>query len=561
MTEKLETSKVNVMFLDNCLEDWQAINWRDVQDRVRQLRQRIYRASEKGDMQGVRSLQRLMIRSTANMLWSIHQVTVCNQGKQTPGVDGYIAITDQERLELHKRLKRYTPQDVRPAKRVHIPKANSQKLRPLGIPTIVDRCQQTIVKNALEPYWEAKFHGNSYGFRPGRSTHDAIKRIYLTVKGVGKRGWILDADIEGAFDNITHQHIIESIDKFPGKEWIESWLRSGIIEGGKYIATTKGTPQGGAISPLLLNITLHGLEEILNVTYNKDGKTSIDSPYTMVIYADDFVVMAETKEECQQAMEKINNWLSERGLRLSKEKTQIKHIEEGIDFLGVNIRRRKRKGKKCGQVTLITPSKKAKQRFRDELRVRWKEMVSKPFPYAIRNLNQQIIGWGNYYRHYASKRTFTDLDHWMWQRQKQYVRRRHPKKPWKWKYGRYWGKVLGRKDKWVFMDPQTGQFLHKLSWIPIERHTMVKGRNSPDSPNEKEYWKKRQANKKLQRTKSRIKLWNRQEGTCPICQTGLDNGEELHVHHIQPRKEGGSDRWETYVCCMQHAIDRYTENN
>jgi RNA-directed DNA polymerase len=552
MTEKVQAlNKVTGMFLNNCLEDWKSINWKEVQGRVRQLRQRIYRASEEGEMKKVRSLQRLMMRSTANILWSIHQVTVCNQGKHTPGVDGYTAITNQERLELYKRLMTYNPRDVRPVKRVHIPKAHSQKLRPLGIPTILDRCQQTIVKNALEPYWESKFERSSYGFRLGRSTHDAIERIYITAKGKGKRSWVLDADIEGAFDNITHQHIRQSISKFPGIKWIESWLKSGIIEKGQYIATPKGTPQGGAISPLLLNITLHGIEKVLNVRYDKRGQITRNSPYTVVVYADDFVVLAETKEECQEAEERLSKWLAERGLRLSKEKTQIKHIEEGIDFLSVNIRRRKSKGKKCGQTLLITPSKNAKQHFRDTLRTSWKEVVGKPFPNAIRKLNQQIMGWGNYYRHYGSKRSFKVLDHWMLQRQMEYVRRRHPKKTWKWKRARYWGEIPGREDKWVFMDPETGQFLHKLSWIPINHHIMVKGTNSPDNPKQKEYWKKRQANKKCQQAKYRDKIWKRQEGICPICKTELDNGEEVHVHHIQAKKDGGSNRVENL--CILHA--------
>lgn len=562
MTEKLEALKVNVMLLDNCLAHWHAINWQQVNDRISQLRQRIYRASVEGDLKKVRNLQRLMIRSTANQLWSIRQVTVHNQGRHTPGVDGQLALTSRERLALYKRLKNYTHKDVIPVKRVYIPKAKGQnKYRPLGLPTIVDRCQQTVIKNALEPHWEAHFEATSYGFRPGRSTHDAISQVFNVVKGKGTRSWILDADIEGAFDHIAHQHIIKSIGNFPGKAWIKSWLKSGIMEQGKYTPTQSGTPQGGVISPLLLNISLHGLEQQLGINYTKSGNLKQNSPYRLVRYADDFVVMAKNKIACEHASERITTYLAERGLGLSKEKTQIRHIEEGVDFLGVNIRARTRKGKKCGKVILITPSKGAQQQFRDQLRREWKEVASKPLTWAIVKLNRKVLGWGNYYRHYVSKRVFSKLDGWMWKRQVRYRYRRHPNKSWKWCYERYWGTIPGRKDKWTFMNPQTGQYLYKLSWIPIERHRMVQGRHSPDNPHLREYWKKRQEYKKLHGIEQRNKLWKTQKGVCLICQAGLDNGEELQVHHIKPRKEGGRNTLDNlcilHVACHKQIHGRF----
>ena len=287
-TEKLAASKANVMLLAHCLKDWQAIQWQQVHRKVSQLRQRIYRASVKGDLKKVRNLQRLTMRSTANRLLAIRQVTQCNQGKHTAGVDGYIAVTHQERLALYKTLSTYLSQPVRPVKRVHIPKAGRKdKPRPLGLPTIGDRCQQTVIKAALEPFWEAQFEASSYGFRPGRSTHDAISKVFNTVKGTGKRSWILKIDIEGAFDKIDHNYLMESLGNFPGRHWIESWLASGVMEQGQYTPTPTGTPQGGTITPLLLNIALHGLEELLGVTYKKTGRIETQSPYVVVSYADD----------------------------------------------------------------------------------------------------------------------------------------------------------------------------------------------------------------------------------------------------------------------------------
>ena len=362
------------MLLDHCLQDWNAIHWQQVHRKVSQLRQRIFRASVKGDLKKVRNLQRLMMRWTANRLLAIRQVPQCHQGKRTAGIDGYTAVTHQERLVLYKALSTYRPQHVRPVKRVYLPKAGRKaKLRPLGLPTIGDRCQQTVVKAALEPYWEAQFEATSYGFRPGRSTHEAISRVFNTVKGAGKRSWILQLDIEGAFDHIDQNPLMKSLGNFPGRAWLKSWLASGVMEQGKYTPTVTGTPQGGAISPLLLNIALHGLEEQLGVVYNKNGHTETKSPYVIVRYADDCVVMAKSRNNCQQAIEQLPAWLKTRGLRLSAQKTRICHIEQGIDFLGVNIKRRKRAGKKCGQTLLITPSKEAQEHFRQELRETWRQ--------------------------------------------------------------------------------------------------------------------------------------------------------------------------------------------
>ena len=288
MAEKLGPQKGNVMLIDRKAVEWKAIDWPKVHEQVNRLRQRIYRASTAGDLKRVRNLQRLVICSRANKLLAIRQVTQCNQGKGTAGVDGRIIQDEGARMRLYDELKTYHPHQVRPVKRVYLPKANGQQ-RPLGIPPIICRCQQVVIKSALEPYWEAKFEATSYGFRPGRSTHDAIQRIYRTVRSGKSRPWMLDADIEGAFDNISHDYLLEALGNFPGRAWIKGWLKAGIMEGEERSATESGTPQGGAISPLLMNVALHGMEAPLKVAYDKRGRVKPESPFVVVRYADDSV--------------------------------------------------------------------------------------------------------------------------------------------------------------------------------------------------------------------------------------------------------------------------------
>src|SRR5256714_299055 len=209
-------------------------------------------------------------------------------------------------------------------------KAN-HKLRPLGIPVVIDRCLQAMVKNALEPSWEAKFEGTSYGFRPGRSCHDAIEKIYLLARPNKTKKWVLDADIKGAFDNISHDHLLSAIGPVPGKELIKQWLKAGYVEQEIFHATERGTPQGGVVSPLLANIALHGMEEAIGVKYNCRGE--LIGNRAVVRYADDFVCFCETKEDAQQVQSILTDWLKERGLTLSEEKTRIVHLTEGFDFL------------------------------------------------------------------------------------------------------------------------------------------------------------------------------------------------------------------------------------
>ena len=286
----------------NAPSQWDRIDWRAQEEQVRRLRQRIFTASQEQDWPKVRNLQKLMLRSRANTLVSVRQVTQRNAGRRTAGIDGEVALTPEARADVavrvHQPITSWNPRAVR---RVYIPKAsNRAKLRPLGIPVILDRCHQNRVKNALEPEWEARFEPRSYGFRPGRGCQDAIEAIYSVCKGPrAKRVWALDADLAAAFDRIDHDHLVASLGSFPARDMIRAWLKAGVFEAGKGFAPTEeGTPQGGVISPCLLNVALHGLEEAAGVRYRTSGTHAGEampgSPIA-VRYADDVVALATAR--------------------------------------------------------------------------------------------------------------------------------------------------------------------------------------------------------------------------------------------------------------------------
>jgi RNA-directed DNA polymerase len=395
---------------------WQAIDWNANRRIVRNLRQRIYRASREGSRRKLRSLQRLMLKCRANRETSIRRVTQLNDGRDTPGVDKVTVKTPEARTALMVELSTYEPWKAKPVKRVYIPKANG-KLRPLGIPTILDRCMQAVVKNALEPEWEAKFEPGSYGFRPGRSCHDAIGRIYTIAAPHKRKHWVVDADITGAFDNIRHDTISDALCRFPAKGLITAWLKAGMLEKEHFEHTEMGTPQGGVISPLLANVALHGLETAVGVSYRKNGdRKSLKGKRALVRYADDFVIFAESEADAYAAKQDVMNWLKERGLTLSEEKTKVCHLTEGFDFLGYNIQHYPVSNTKTGFKLLIKPSKKSVITFQDRLKQEWTASVGHNAGATIKKMTPILRGWANYFRQGVSGKTFRKLDKHMFYR-------------------------------------------------------------------------------------------------------------------------------------------------
>ena len=521
--------------------EWNDINWCQNTRIVRDLRQRIFRASRQGNRRKVRSLQRLMLKCTANQETSIRKVTQINAGRSTPGVDKVVVKTPAERTKLMQEIATYEPYKVKPVRRVFIPKANG-KQRPLGIPTIRDRVMQAIIKNALEPEWEAKFEPCSYGFRPGRSCHDAIGRIYGIAMPSHKKKWVVDADIVGFFDQVQHQHILASIKGFPAQQLVKEWLKAGIIEEEQFKPTPTGTPQGGVISPLLANIALHGLERAAGITYRKNGGAlTVKGDRALVRYADDFVIFTKTKEDAEKAQEDVATWLQERGLQLSKEKTHIRHLTEGFNFLGFNVRQYPVTTSRTKWKLLIKPSKDAVKDFKYRMKQEWKGLVGKNVEAVVKKLNPILRGWGNYYKTVVSKETFESLDHWMYRKEHRWIKRSHQNKSAKWRKEAYFGQFKnGRKTTWVFGKAEA--FMQKLSWIPIKRHSIVNHDASPDDPELVTYWEEREKKKVNQLPIRQKDLARRQKGKCPNCQMSLHNGEELHIHHKRiPRAKGGGN--------------------
>lgn len=528
---------------DESLE-WEAINWPLHEDNVRRLRGRIFTATKDGDWPKVRNLQKMMLRSWSNTLVSVRQVTQRNAGRKTAGIDGKVVLTSPARVDLgrqaHRMSRSWKPRAV---KRVFIPKANG-KQRPLGIPVIADRVHQARHRNALEPEWEARFEPRSYGFRPGRSCQDAISVIHVMACGkTAKRLWVLDADLSAAFDRIDHNQLLAAIGSFPGRTMIRDWLKAGVFEPGKGFAPTEeGTPQGGVISPLLLNVALHGLEEAAGVRHERSDtrRTKRGSP-ALVRYADDMIALCHSRQEAEQVKAKLAAWLTPRGLSFNEEKTRIVHLDDGFDCLGFTARRYHGK-------LLTKPSKAAIKRVKQRLTADMRALRGANAAMVLATINPITRGWANYYRGAASSRIFAALDTHLWRLTYKWACHRHPNKPKPWVTTHYFGRYhTTRQDRWVFGDRDSGAYLPKLAWTKIVRHRLVRSEASPDDPAHADYWAQRRRKNTPPLDRSTLFLLHKQNGRCPLC------GDLLLYADREPQSP---HEWEQWHRTTRKAITR-----
>jgi RNA-directed DNA polymerase len=558
--------------LDPESEAWNKLPWRKLEQHVYRIQKRIYRASQRGNARAVQKLQKLLTKSEAARLLAVRRVTQDNQGKKTAGVDGVKAVRPKQRLVMAQQIhpKHWKQSQTKPVRRVWIPKPGKDEKRPLGIPTMFDRAKQALGKMALEPEWEAKFEPNSYGFRPGRSCHDAIEAIYGDIKQKPK--FVYDADIKGCFDHINQQALLEKLHTYAAmRQAIKGWLKAGVLEGEVFTPTQMGTPQGGVISPLLANIALHGMEEAVKVGYGKSR--AVEKP-KLIRYADDFVIIHSTREAVERAAEITEQWLSGMGLHLNPKKTRLTHTltpvhgQVGFHFLGFSVRQYRTGKTHTGKVanqwsekklefqTHIKPGKEETERHLREIKQRLKKLYHRSQEDVIEALNPVIRGWADYYKTVVSSEVFNRCDMALYTQLASWGKRKHPTRGKRWIQREYW-QTIGN-NHWVFAT-QTSEGMKKIrthGMTQIQRFVKVKGTASPYDGNLL-YWYKRLKDHPLMESE-KAKLLSRQKGMCPKCGLYFREGDLLEVDHITPTAMGGKDDLSNKWVFHRHCHDEKT---
>lgn len=463
--------------------NWDHINWDFVEANVRRLQMRIAKAFREKKYGKAKSLQWILTHSYHAKLLAVRRV-VKNRGAKTPGVDKETWKTPKQKILAALSLKRkgYKPL---PLKRIYIPKKEKGKLRPLSIPVMRCRAMQALHLLSLEPIAEGVANPNAYGFRPMRSAADAAEQGFLALCQKGSAPYILEADIHACFDNISHDWLLNHVPM--DKRMLKNWLQAGYIKAGTWEPTSSGTPQGGIVSPTLLNITLSGLEQAIMSASTNLRRDKLH----VVIYADDFIITGNTKEILEtQVRPRVEAFLGERGLTLSESKTKITHIKEGFNFLGWNFRKYQ-DGK-----LIRKPAKENVKRFLADIRNTIKANKTAKTENLIRLLNPKIRGWTNYHCHSCASKTYHYVSHQIFEAIWQWARRRHTNKGRKWIKNRYF-RTIGSQN-WVFSaqvkakdnQPAILRLLDPAR-VHIKRHTKIIAQATPYDPTYTEYLQKR----------------------------------------------------------------------
>jgi len=540
-------------------DEWKTINWKQVQKIVYRLQTRIFKAKRRGDIKQVHRLQKLLMKSSSAKLLAVRRVTQDNAGKKTAGIDGIKSLNPSQRLAMAKSL--CLTGKSQPTRRVMIAKPGTKdEKRPLGIPCMVDRARQALVKQALEPEWEAVFEPKTFGFRAGRGAHDAIEAIFNGIHREPK--YVLDGDIQKCFDRINHSALLQKLNTFPGlTRQIKAWLKAGVILDGKLFPTETGSPQGGTLSPLLALIALHGMETTIRgcVKATRNGQREL----ALAIYADDFIVVHKSLEVIQRCQVAIEEWLAGMSLELKPSKTHLSHTlipyEErvGFCFLGFYIRQhpvgkhqsgKNRAGKRLGFKTIIKPSPEKITLHIESLRNTIDRYKSAPQITLIEKLNPIIRGWCNYYSTVCSKQSFSKCDYVMFSQLRAWARYRTGNFSSK-TLSKYWQRV---NDALTF-STKDGKRLISHSEVPIIRHVKVKGDKS-FFDGDVLYWSTRKGNHP--ELPNRVaKLLKKYKGRCPECEMLFVTDDLIEVDHKISKRDGGTDKFDNLQPLHRHCHD------
>lgn len=538
-TNKKPVTPANKKYANAALrsaDNWKSLDWEYHRMIVKKLQLRIAKATQDKKSRKVKSLQWILTHSFSAKLLAVKKV-MQNKGSKTPGVDGVIIKTPEEKLALAKNMKRrgYKPS---PLRRIYIPKAgNPQKRRPLGIPTIADRCQQALHSLALIPVSEVTADQNSYGFRPERGCADAIEQTFIVLARRTAPQWILEGDIKGCFDHISHEWMMNNI--CMDKMLLDKWLKAGFIETGKLFPTEAGTPQGGIVSPVLCNMTLDGIAQMLAINFKEHKGINF------IRYADDFIVTSYSRELLEKEIKPaITHFLKERGLELSQDKTSITHITEGFDFLGQNVRKYPCGG---GYKLLIKPSNKNVHSFLEGIREVLRKARSTTQVDLIIQLNPKIRGWANYHRHIVAKQTFATLDHKIWHLIFQWAKRRHPGKSMTWILQKYYRRIKGVTHRFSTIVRQEDgtpreETLLNMGYVPIRRHIKIRQPAHPYDASYEEYFERRTSEKwknNSQRLSVQRHIIFHQKEKCPCCSEELKIKQNWCISLRRKASKGG----------------------